>query len=54
MEYFCCGSHHSSYCPECLGELCKDRLIYALDTQGGNEEKIANANKDRSDNNERS
>ena len=41
MEYFCCGLHHSSYCPECLGKTCKERLIHSLDPQGGNEKKIA-------------
>lgn len=41
MEYFCCGLHHSSYCPECLGKLCEGRLIHSLDRQGGNEKKIA-------------
>lgn len=44
MEYYCCGLHHSSYCPECLGKLCKNRLKYALDPQGGNEEGIAEIN----------
>ena len=44
MEYYCCGLHHSSYCPECLGKLCKDRLKYVLDSQGGNEERIARIN----------
>ena len=44
MEYYCCGLHHSSYCPECLGKLCKDRLKYALDPQGGNKERIAKIN----------
>lgn len=41
MEYYCCGLHHSSYCPECRGELCLSRLTNHLDPAGGNDEKIA-------------
>ena len=29
-EYFCCALHHSSYCPECRGEICDIRLRYPL------------------------
>ena len=52
-EYFCCGLHHSSYCPECLGKLCMNRLIYSLNSQGGNDETIAKVNIERIDKNER-
>ena len=41
MEYYCCGLHHSSYCPECQGRLCLSRLTNHLDPEGGNEEKIS-------------
>ena len=44
-EYFCCGLHHSSYCPECRGERCENRIKYKLNPKGGNEKKIEEINK---------
>ncbi len=36
MEFFCCDLHHSSYCPECRGELCHGRLVNGLNPDGTN------------------
>lgn len=44
MEYYCCGLHHSSYCPECHGEYCESRIKYRLNPSGNNEEKINKIN----------
>lgn len=39
-EFFCCGLHHSSYCPEVRGVPCGTRIAFRLDPNGVNEEKI--------------
>ena len=46
-NYFCCGLHHSSYCPECRGKICKERIEYRLNPKGGNENKIKQINEMR-------
>lgn len=52
MEYFCCGLHHSSYCPACRGEFCKDMVVYGLHPQGGNDDKIAKVIKEMREKND--
>ena len=49
-NYFCCGLHHSSYCPECRGKICKERIEYRLNPKGGNENKIKQINEMRANN----
>ena len=34
-EFFCCGLHHSSYCPDCRGEVCESRIRSRLRIDGG-------------------
>lgn len=45
IEYYCCDLHYSSYCSECQGELCIDRIVYDLNSEGGNQERIKEINK---------
>ena len=40
MRYRCCDLGDSSYCPENRREICKNRILYRLNPEGGNEERI--------------